>query len=163
MDHRVKRYAEALRRGKHDRAAKSLCIAARRDKFAYMYRNDANEPAGGRALAGTWQCDLSDNALTWSAEVYDLFGLPRGSPIKRDDIVSMYTEESRAMLDRLRSAAIAEKGSFTCDAEIVRPNGEHRWLRLTADVVCRDGRPTHLYGLKMDISGEAGQPQRTSR
>jgi hypothetical protein len=26
---------------------------------------------------GLWECDLADDALSWSAQVHDLFGLPR--------------------------------------------------------------------------------------
>lgn len=34
---------------------------------------------------GYWRCDLANHdALTWSEQVYRLFGLPTGSPILRD-------------------------------------------------------------------------------
>ena len=40
------------------------------------------------------------------------------------------------------------------DAKILRPDGDQRWMRLTAGVQCRNGRPTHLYGLKQDVTQE---------
>lgn len=115
------------------------------------------EPLG--ALPAAFQCDLSDDSLTWSPGVFDLFGIPNGTRIDRREIVLMYEEESRELLERLRSAAIRDCGSFTFEAQIRRVDGALRWMRVTADVMSRAGRATHLYGAKQDISDEM-MPQR---
>lgn len=106
------------------------------------------------SLPAAWECDLLDDSLTWAPGVYDLFGLPRGCPIERRDIVAMYAPRSRALLDRLRRDAIAGCGSFTFEAEIRRADGDLRWMRVTADVVVSNGRATHLYGTKLDVTAE---------
>lgn len=106
------------------------------------------------ALAAAWRCDLADDSLTWTAGVFDLFGIPQGARIDRREIVGMYAEESRELLHRLRTEAIATCGSFTFEARIHRLDGEMRWMRVTADVAVKDGRATHLYGMKQDITGE---------
>ncbi|MDF7774633.1 diguanylate cyclase [Sphingomonas sp. AOB5] len=108
-------------------------------------------PAG---LASAWRCDLSDESLTWSAGVFDLFGIPQGAKVDRREAVAMYCEESRGLLGRLRSHAIATCGSFTFEAQIRRLNGELRWMRVTADVALSNGRARHLYGTKQDITAE---------
>lgn len=110
--------------------------------------------AAALAGAGAWSCNLADEALSWTSGVYDLFGLPRNVGIDRRAIVAMYEEESREAMERLRAAAIARQGTFTCDAQIVRTDGERRWMRLTGTVACRAGRPFQLYGLKQDITEE---------
>jgi hypothetical protein len=33
-----------------------------------------------------WECELSDNRLTWSDGVYDIFGVPRGASLMRDEV-----------------------------------------------------------------------------
>jgi PAS domain S-box-containing protein len=112
---------------------------------------------GGGALQGLaarWECDLATNALRWSPGVFDLFGIPRGTPVERGDIVAMYCDESHEELERLRSEAIAQCGSFTFEARIRRRDGALRWMRVTADVVVQDGRAVRLYGLKEDITHE---------
>jgi len=111
-----------------------------------------SDPAALAPIPAAWECDLSDDSLRWTAGVFELFGLPPDQPVRRDDVVAMYSEASRAELDRLRSEAIATCGSFTFEAEIRRPDGETRWLRITADVEARDGRAAVLYGLKQDIT-----------
>jgi PAS domain-containing protein len=105
-------------------------------------------------LPTAWQCDLLDDSLWWSEGVYDLFGLPRGTPLDRQAIVEMYLPESRAELDRLRTAAVAGCGSFTFEACIRRPDGTLRWIRITADVVTEQGRARYLYGSKLDVTKE---------
>lgn len=103
---------------------------------------------------GQWSCDLSDNSLTWSPEVYDIFGLPRHGPLARAASVSLYAESSRSAMERLRAYAIKHRRGFTLDAEIHAADGQHRWMRLTAAPVFDGDRVRFLRGLKQDVTGE---------
>jgi len=116
---------------------------------------DATAPI---ALAAAWRCDLADDSLTWSAGVFDLFGIEPGNKVDRQDAVAMYCEESRELLEQLRAEAIATCGSFTFEARIRRLDGQMRWMRVTADVAKKDGRAAHLYGMKQDITDEMTPP-----
>jgi PAS domain-containing protein len=120
--------------------------------IAELYDSDA-EPLAF-PLPAAWRCDLADDSLTWSPGVFELFGLPRGSRIDRREVVAMYCGESRDLLERLRTEAIARLRSFTFEARVRRADGALRWMRLTADVAVRGGRATHLYGTKQDITAE---------
>lgn len=111
------------------------------------------------SLAAAWHCDLSDDSLTWTSGVFDLFGIPQGTKIDRREIVDMYCEESRELLERLRAEAIASCGSFTFEARIHRLDGAMRWMRVTADVEARSGRAVRLYGMKQDITDEMTPPR----
>ena len=102
--------------------------------------------------AGCWECDLADNGLTWSGGVYDIFGLPRGAPVSRDEAAALYGAESRAAMERLRAYAIEHKRGFTLDTEIfAAAGGERRWMRLIAAPVCEGGRVVRLHGLKLIV------------
>ncbi len=103
---------------------------------------------------GAWSCDLLTERLTWTSGVFDLFGLPRGVPVDRREVLEFYCEESRCTLERLRSAAIAVRSSFTMDARVIRPDGEARWMRLTATTRASNQRAVELYGMKQDVTGE---------
>ena len=107
-----------------------------------------------RVGIGLWECDLSDNALTWSPEVYDLFGLPRDASPARAVSVSLYCEHSRAAMERLRAHAIAHRRGFTLDAEIRPAQGARRWMRLVTAPVCEGRRVLRLQGLKQDVTHE---------
>lgn len=101
--------------------------------------------------AGCWECDLADNSLIWSGGIYDIFGLPRGSQVTREQAVALYSEESRAAMDCLRAYAIEHRRGFTLDAEIRPGIGERRWIRLIAAPICDGGRVVRLHGLKLII------------
>ncbi|MET0307161.1 MAG: PAS domain-containing protein [Sphingomonas sp.] len=113
--------------------------------------NDGNEVV---PLPASWECDLATDGLRWSPGVYDLFGLPRDARLRRDAVVAMYVDDSRAELDRLRTEAIERCGSFTFDAQIRRADGALRWIRITADVITKYGRAMRLYGTKQDVTAE---------
>ena len=111
-------------------------------------------PAGtlGTHHAGLWECDLTDEALTWSAGVYDIFGLERRAQITREQAVAHYTEDSRAKLERLRSYAIHNGVGFTLDVEIrAAAVGKQRRIRLIGAPVCDGGRTVRLHGLKIAL------------
>jgi len=101
--------------------------------------------------AGCWECNLSDDSLTWSGGVYDIFGLPRDADISRRELVGFYCEESRAKMERLRAHSIENRQGFTVDVEIQPAIGGRRWMRLIAAPVCIENRSVRLHGLKLII------------
>lgn len=105
-------------------------------------------------LPALWECDLSDDSLNWSAGVFTLFGLDPSRPLDRPATLRLYDPVSRDVLESLRSRAIATAGAFTFEARIVRPDGAERWMLVSADTRVSDGRVTHLYGSKRDITAE---------
>ncbi|WP_240502160.1 hypothetical protein [Sphingomonas panacis] len=103
---------------------------------------------------GAWQCDLATERLLWSDGVYDLFDLPRGSPVDREMAVDLYDPDSRAEMERLRARAIRDRTGFSVDALIWSAVGVDRWIRITARVECDRGRPVRLCGSKQDVTLE---------
>lgn len=98
---------------------------------------------------GHWRCDItSDNRLTWSKEVYDLFGIPFGSEVKREEAVARYSEQSKSVLERIRTYAITHKCGFILDAAITADGKGSHWIRLIAFPILEAGRVVGLQGLK---------------
>jgi hypothetical protein len=106
----------------------------------------------GRTGAGWWECDLTDNSLTWTTGVYEIFGLPADAHVSRDEALGLYWERSRAIMERLRTFAIGHGKGFIMDAEIRPANGEPaRWMRLIGAPLIEDGQPVRLHGLKLIV------------
>jgi hypothetical protein len=106
----------------------------------------------GHSCAGWWECNLADNGLTWTAGVYEIFGLPQSAPVTRGEAVALYCEESRAAMERLRGYSIANGMAFVLDARIRPANGDPpRWMRLIGSPVITDGRSVLLHGLKLRL------------
>ncbi len=115
---------------------------------------DLYEQATRLVPSGAWSCDLNTEGLSWTGGVFDIFGLARDTFVERADIVAMYAEESRELLDQRRSMAIATRSGFTLEAKILRPDGAERWMRVTAATRASNGRSVALYGMKQDITDD---------
>lgn len=103
---------------------------------------------------GAWSCDLETEALEWTDGVFDIFGLDRGCRLDRREIVALYDEPSRELLERTRSAAIAARRPFSFEARIWRADGTARWMRVTGTPRVVGGRVVSLSGMKQDVTGE---------
>lgn len=115
------------------------------------------------AQAGVFQCALRDEALDWTDGVYDLFELPCGARLRRQDILGCYTQPSLAALERLRAGAIRDRAGFALDAEIVTLKGRRRWIRISAAVESENGVATRVLGMKQDITEAKSLAEQTRR
>src|SRR5690348_18254919 len=116
------------------------------------YSRRVIDMAGAGAGMGLWVCDLGTETLDWTAGTYDLFGLPRGRPLRRQQAVELYAPDSLAALNRVRTDAIRRQAGFSLDAEITTPGGRRRWIRINARVESERGRPVRLLGVKQDVT-----------
>ena len=118
------------------------------------HRRTLFDRASATARIGIWQCDLSDNSLIWTNGVYDLFEIPRNSPVTRESTLGLYTDTSRRQMEAARAEAIAGCADFSLDCEIITLTGKRRWMRLTGAVESRDGVAYRIFGMKQDITEE---------
>lgn len=102
---------------------------------------------------GLWQCNLTDNSLTWSPTVYDLFDIPRNAQVSRSEAVALYCEGSRTAMERLRAHAITHRRGFTVDVEIGPMLTRPRWVRLIAAPICEGDEVVGLHGYKCRMPG----------
>lgn len=114
------------------------------------------KPQESRAAIGAWECTLPTQALCWTDGVYDLFGLRRGSAVRRSDILDLYEDTSRREMDRLRNQALATGRSFSIDCRIRTADGAPRWMRLIAGIDRRDRYNARIFGSKHDVTAEKG-------
>ena len=119
------------------------------DELVRAYARQRKSPRHG---AGAWECQIPRDALTWSDEVYDIFGVPRGTPISRAEALTYYCVHSRAVMERLRATAIKTKQGFVLDAEMRPGHGPRKcWMRMVAVPVCENGKVVRLQGFKQLI------------
>jgi diguanylate cyclase (GGDEF)-like protein len=124
-------------------------------------RRSLFDRASATAHIGIWQCNLADNSVTWTNGVYDLFEIPRDTPVTREMGLALYTEASRREMEAARARAIATCSDFALDAEIITIQGKRRWMRLTGAVESRDGVAHRIFGMKQDITEEKLLADRT--
>lgn len=102
---------------------------------------------------GHWSCDLAcQDKLTWSDEVYELFGIEPRTPVDREWVVGRYKNGFRTTLERVRNYAIKHGLGFILDAEI-NPEGRRKlWMRIFAvPVADQHRRIIRLEGVKREL------------
>lgn len=97
---------------------------------------------------GLWHCDLSDNGLSWTSGVYDLFGVERGTAVPRSLAVSLYRPDSREAMEQLRAYAIRHRRGFTIDVDIRPLDGGECTMRLIAAPILEGAHVVALHGVK---------------
>ncbi|MDP3280566.1 MAG: PAS domain S-box protein [Nitrosomonas sp.] len=106
------------------------------------------------ANLGHWKWDVSTNSHTWSEEIYRIYGRDLDLPPASYQEVSQYfTPESWVNLATDVEKCLTQGLAYQCDAEVVRSNGEHRWIIARGEVI-RDAadRIVALHGTVQDIT-----------
>lgn len=108
---------------------------------------------------GTWDWDLSGDAILWSERTYALFGLPAGMAIDYAQFLRALHPDDRAVVDAAVQAALDPDGDgrFAAELRAVRPDGEICWLSTQGQTHFEetgDGqrRPVRLLGTILDIT-----------
>ncbi len=105
------------------------------------------------ANLGHWTWNGADKQ-TWSEELYLMYGRDTAlPPANYQEIASYYTGESWNRLAAAVQKCWREGVAFQCDAEVVRPDGVHRWTISRGEAVCdADGRVIGMHGTVQDIT-----------
>jgi two-component system sensor histidine kinase UhpB len=103
---------------------------------------------------GCWEWDAASGRVTWSDELYRIYGVERErfTPSYEGYLERVHPDDREQTRSTLARALMDERG-FTFDERIVRPDGEVRYLRSRGDVV-RDekGRSLKMLGACLDIT-----------
>ncbi|RJR50799.1 MAG: PAS domain S-box protein [Desulfobacteraceae bacterium] len=107
------------------------------------------------AHLGSWRSDLVSGVISWSEEMYRIFGVdPRTFVPAVDSISRMIHPDSRALQESIVKKAIGGTIVEPTEIRIVRPDGEERIVLSSSLEVEYDGtgRPTSLFGTGLDIT-----------
>ena len=104
------------------------------------------------AHLGHWRVSLPDRQVTWSEEVFRIYGLPNtGDRLDIETAMDAYVPEDRDRVRQNFELAIAARGSYEIDSKIMRPDGEIRDVRACGEVqVGLDGDPAAVFGVLID-------------
>ncbi|MBU2551058.1 MAG: PAS domain S-box protein, partial [Proteobacteria bacterium] len=106
------------------------------------------------AHLGNWDWDLGSGALTWSDEIYRIFGLQPGAfGATYEEFVAAIHPDDRDDLQRAVDEAVYQGRVYSVEHRVVRPDGTVRAVREIGEVT-RDsaGRPVHMLGTVQDIT-----------
>ncbi|OIR07678.1 putative diguanylate cyclase YegE [mine drainage metagenome] len=103
---------------------------------------------------GNWKWDTATGRHTWSDQIYLIYGRdPAQPPAIYPEVQQYFTRNSWEDLSAAVEKGLATGTPYECDAEVVRPDGTHRWItargHATRDV---NGNVINLHGTVQDIT-----------
>lgn len=106
------------------------------------------------AKVGNWEWDLQTGRPVWSEEIYRILGRdPQRPPADYAEMQGYFTSESWQRLAPLVMHCQETGQAYQCDAEIIRDDGEHRWITSRGEAFTDpQGRITRMYGTMQDIT-----------
>ncbi|HSD84362.1 MAG TPA: PAS domain S-box protein, partial [Anaerolineae bacterium] len=127
-------------------------IAERKRMEEALRESEANlSHAQAVAHIGSWQLDILDNTLRWSAETYRMFGVPPETKLTLEDFYAYVHPADREAVDHARQAAL-RGAPFDIEHRIV-VGSETKWVRERAEVEYdATGRAVRGIGTVQDIT-----------
>jgi len=115
------------------------------------------------ARLGSWTWDILANTVTWSDELYRIYGLrPQEFPATFEGYLACILPE-----DSERTRRMVEEALRTCEPfvetgrRVIRPDGEIRFVEAHGSVVCDDnGTPVMMYSM---LTGRSPPTPRSSQ
>ncbi|GGA20327.1 diguanylate cyclase [Okeania sp. KiyG1] len=106
------------------------------------------------AHLGNWEYDLKTQKITWSDEVFRIFGLNHSTTEPTySEWLEMFTLESQQLWDQNVIFILEKAESCECEYEIIRPDGTLRYIYIQATlVVDNNSEPIGVFGTVLDIT-----------
>ena len=110
--------------------------------------------AQARAHLGSWVETLTDHKVTWSDELYRLWGFePRSVEPSRDVFLDGIHPEDRAHVAQAMEASLKGLRPFDCVHRVVRPDGSMRFAHTQGEPITNDrGQVVRFVGTILDVT-----------
>jgi PAS domain S-box-containing protein len=112
------------------------------------------EQAQMSAQLGGWEWDIARNIVSWSDELFRLYGLqPQSEPITFEGFLGRVHPEDRSIVQQNIERAFENRTGFRFEHRILRPDDTVRWLLATGTVIVNaKGEPVRMVGAGQDIT-----------
>ncbi|MBF1999285.1 MAG: response regulator [Synechococcales cyanobacterium M58_A2018_015] len=103
---------------------------------------------------GSFEWNIRDNAMTWTAELEALYGLPPGAfnGHCRKWLQTIHPDDREAT-ERKLWQAVEQSREFDAEFRIVCPNNEIRWIAAKSSILHDvSGQPLRMIGVHIDIT-----------
>ena len=128
--------------------------ALKQTENALKNSESALKEAQSLARIGNWKWDTTRDLHFWSKEVFLIYGRdPALPPAVYPEVQNYFSPESWDKLSEKIEQSMITGLPYECDAEVIRPDGSHRWIIARGEVTRNaGGRITELHGTVQDIT-----------
>ncbi|HEX2031185.1 MAG TPA: GAF domain-containing protein [Actinomycetota bacterium] len=136
------------------RAARQELAERRRAEEALRRREAQLAEAQHIAHIGSWEWDIPANVVTWSDELYRIFGLgPQEFAATYESYLDRIHPDDRDRVHAAVTAAWSGGGEFSFDHRVVRPDGTVRTVHANGRALLDDdGRVVRMTGTGQDVT-----------
>ena len=124
-------------------------LAAERER---LKREQLLEEAQRLAKLGSWEWDIATNTVTWSRQLYEMFGVEPGTPVTYESFLTLLDEPDARQIRSAVEEALRTGEAYELEHGVTR-NGEHIRIAAQGEVVFSDdGEPIGLVGTAQDVT-----------
>ena len=112
---------------------------------------------------GGWEYDVSNGRVTWTPEVYRIYGVDRDyDPNDVDRDIAQYAPDSAPVIERAFRNAVERGEPYDLDLELIRGTGERIQIRTFGKATVENGKVVRVSGNIVDITEQkrAGEERR---
>ena len=105
------------------------------------------------ARIGSWEWNVETNVVTWSDELYRIFGVERDTEaLTYERYLHQLSDDDREAVALAVARSVESGEPFVVEHTIVRPDGTTRWVQGRGQVTQEDGRTVSMHGTAQDIT-----------
>ncbi|MCP4485809.1 MAG: PAS domain-containing protein [Gammaproteobacteria bacterium] len=106
------------------------------------------------AHVGYWDFDVENGNLTWSDEIYRIFGRrPQEFAATYEKFLTILHPEDHEMVQKSVEVALNGKAEYNLDFRYLKPDGEIGWVHSRGEVSRDDQKkPFRFFGTQIDIT-----------
>jgi PAS domain S-box-containing protein len=102
---------------------------------------------------GGWEYDLATGKLTWTDEVYRIYGSERRyGPVELERAISAFDPESAPIIAAALERLVADGEPSDLEVQLIRADGRRIWVRVVGEAVIESGRVVRVRGIIADVS-----------
>lgn len=115
------------------------------------------------ASVGSWERDLIAGRVTWSDQLFRLYGLEPGNVPDDATLLAAIHPDDRARILDLRRQSREGEASFSAEFRVVRTDGEHTFQISGRTVRDRDGTAVKNIGIVQDVTNRVRREEELRR
>jgi PAS domain S-box-containing protein len=127
-----------------------------RIKIENKLRSNESQLAHAQQIAhlGSWEWDVVNDRVIWSAELCRIYGVQSESAeLSYEDFLQFIHDEDRERVKKNIEIAYQTQQPFEFEHRIIRPNGEERFLQARGEIeVDASGKLLRMLGTGQDIT-----------
>jgi PAS domain S-box-containing protein len=105
------------------------------------------------AQLGSWSWDIEADVVSWSDELYRIYGLaPQSMPMSYGSFLQLVHPDDRPALEEAVQRCYLEGEPYVENHRVMLPDGRLRWHQGRGRVVMLDGRPVRMFGTGQDVT-----------